>query len=76
MSLRSEPYIYLDLYHDGQVEPSDGEGVMADMEWITYIEEPMKYRTNKCLCIGFLMIGYKNNKCDSKIVGRELWCLT
>ena len=73
MSLRSEPYIYLDLYHDGQVELRDGEGVMADMEWITYIEEPKKY---KCLCIGFLMIGYKTNKCDSKIVGREQWCLT
>ena len=76
MSLRSTRFLYVDLYHDGQVDPRDSEGVMANKGWITHHENPDVYEKNNCLNIGLIMIGYKSSKCDKKMEGREQWCLT
>ena len=76
MSLRSTNFLYVDLYHDGQVDPRDSEGVMADMAWITHHENPEDFLTHNCLKIGYIKMGYKTNQCDKKKASREQWCLT
>ena len=76
MSLRSAEYIYLDLYHQGQIEPpQDAQGVMADMAWI---EQPDRdaYASENCLNLAFTLIGYENTNCHKKYADGEIFCLT
>ena len=76
MSLRSERYLYLDLYHEGKAEPRDGEGVMADMEWIIEVKggDQWKWGDN-CISIAEKESEYENSICGSGYYEYEQWCL-
>ena len=77
MSLRSEASINVDLYQIRRKEPSDGDGNMADTDWILDVNEHQDNFRDESYCINIIgeELEYENSLCYDPNEGYEQWCL-